>query len=67
MPLCAVYTLLSSPINHFPPSSHKRLHFRLAIALGVLSATVEIGHEVAFLVDALLRAAGIRVHGALRH
>jgi len=61
-------TLLPTlPIDHFPPSAHKRLHLHLTVTLGILRATMEIGHEITFLVDTLLRAAGVRVHGALRH
>jgi len=63
-----INTILSAlAINHLPPSAHERLHLHLTIAFGILRATVEVGHEIAFLVDTLLRAGRVRIDRALRH
>lgn len=60
-------TLPALAINHFPPSGHERLHLYLTVTLGILRATVKVGHKVAFLVDTLLRATRVRINRPLRH
>jgi hypothetical protein len=46
--------LLLSPlaVSQLTPAGHEWLHFFFAVARGVASAAVEIGNEVAFLIDA---------------
>jgi hypothetical protein len=39
-------------VSQLAPAGHERFHFFLAVARGVAGAAVEVGDEVAFLVNA---------------
>jgi len=41
-------------VTQFTPTGHERFHFFFAVARGVAGAAVEVGDEVAFLVDAYI-------------
>lgn len=50
----AVPRLLTSSLSvaQLTPAGHERLHFLFAVARGVTAAAVEVGDEIAFLVNA---------------
>ena len=52
--LCYPTSPSSSPVSvsQLAPACHERFHFLFAVASGVARAAVEVGDEVAFLVDA---------------
>ena len=53
---------LTPPLSvpQLAPAGHKRPHFFFAVARGVTSAAVEVGNEVAFLVDAYMNCCQLK-------